>query len=127
MEVIGLQSAIWANRRKTILLLLLFPILIFGVVWAIFTLFALFPSSNTHATQVVNSAPFWLLSLGNTLQVFTFLGPLILVWALISFWFHKQIIFAFSGAKAIERKDYPEIYNIVENLCISRGLATPKI
>lgn len=46
---------------------------------------------------------------------------------MISFWFHKQLIFAFSGAKNLERKDNPEIYNIVENLCISRGLFVPKI
>lgn len=36
-------------------------------------------------------------------------------------------MFSFSGAKAITRKENPEIYNLVENLCISRGLPTPKI
>jgi hypothetical protein len=29
-------------------------------------------------------------------------------------------MFGLSGAKAITRKDNPEVYNIVENLCISR-------
>lgn len=37
------------------------------------------------------------------------------------------MIFSFSGAKPVTRKDEPEIYNIVENLCISRGLPTPNI
>jgi peptidase M48 len=37
------------------------------------------------------------------------------------------LMFSFSGAKEVTRKEEPEIYNIVENLCISRGLPTPKI
>ena len=36
-------------------------------------------------------------------------------------------MFWLSGAKAITRKDNPEVYNIVENLCISRWLPMPKI
>jgi len=36
-------------------------------------------------------------------------------------------MFKFSGAKEITRTENPEIYNIVENLCISRGLPLPKI
>jgi heat shock protein HtpX len=49
------------------------------------------------------------------------------VWLIIAFYYHKKIVFSFSGAKEISRKDNPEIYNIVENLCISCGLPTPKI
>ena len=36
-------------------------------------------------------------------------------------------MFGLSGAKAITRKENPEIYNIVENLCISKWLPVPKI
>jgi heat shock protein HtpX len=36
-------------------------------------------------------------------------------------------MFSFSGAKELTRKENPEIYNIVENLCISKGLPIPKI
>ncbi|HBA45206.1 TPA: hypothetical protein DEG21_03100 [Patescibacteria group bacterium] len=50
-----------------------------------------------------------------------------MIWALISFTFYRQIIFSFSDARAITRAENPEIYNIVENLCISRGLAVPNI
>lgn len=66
-------------------------------------------------------------SIDYTIYIFGFLGPIILVWALISFLFHRQIIFTFTGAMPITRKEYPEIYNIVENLCISRGLPVPNI
>jgi heat shock protein HtpX len=36
-------------------------------------------------------------------------------------------MFSFAGAKELTRKENPEIYNIVENLCISRGVSMPKI
>lgn len=58
----------------------------------------------------------------NTLSVFSLLGPVILIWCLISFLFYRQIIFKFSGASPLSRKDNPQIYNIVENLCISRWI-----
>jgi heat shock protein HtpX len=53
--------------------------------------------------------------------------PAILVWFLIAFAFNKQIINAMTKSKGLERKDNPKIYNIVENLCISRGLPVPTI
>lgn len=46
---------------------------------------------------------------------------------LISFAFHRELIFLYTGAVPIKRSERPEIYNIVENLCISRGLPTPNI
>jgi len=61
------------------------------------------------------------------LGVLTMISPIILIWFIISFLLHRQLIFLFSWAKKIERKDYPEIYNIVENLCISRWLPVPSI
>jgi heat shock protein HtpX len=42
-------------------------------------------------------------------------------------YFQKQILFSFTGSREIERKENPELYNIVENLCISRGIPMPKI
>lgn len=36
-------------------------------------------------------------------------------------------MFSFSGAEVVTRKEEPELYNLVENLCISKGLVTPKI
>ncbi len=35
MEVIGLQTAIWSNRLNTMLLLFLFPLLVFGLVFVV--------------------------------------------------------------------------------------------
>ncbi len=44
-----------------------------------------------------------------------------------SYFYSDKIVLGMSGAKQIEKKDNPEIYRIVENLCIAAGLPTPKI
>ncbi len=63
----------------------------------------------------------------NIIQIMTFLIPIITIRFIISFYFHREIIFHFSWAKPITLQDNPELYNIVENLCISRWLPTVKI
>jgi heat shock protein HtpX len=56
-----------------------------------------------------------------------YLFPVVFLWTMIAVYFEKNIIFSFTWAKEITRIENPEIYNIVENLCISRGIPTPKI
>jgi heat shock protein HtpX len=44
-----------------------------------------------------------------------------------SYWYSDKIVLLLTKAKAIEKKDNPELYRIVENLSITAGLPTPKI
>jgi len=43
------------------------------------------------------------------------------------YWYSDKIVLAISRAKPIEKKDEPELYRLVENLCITAGLPLPKI
>ncbi len=45
----------------------------------------------------------------------------------ISYWYSHKIVLAMSGAKEIKKADSPELYRLVENLCITAGLPLPKI
>lgn len=45
----------------------------------------------------------------------------------ISYYFSDSITLAISGAKEVNRQSNPELYRLVENLCIAAGLPTPKI
>jgi heat shock protein HtpX len=45
----------------------------------------------------------------------------------VSYWYSDKIVLAMTGAKPVEKKDNPELYRIVENLCIAAGLPVPKI
>lgn len=47
--------------------------------------------------------------------------------AFTSYWYSDKIVLALSGAQPIEKSDNPELYRIVENLCITAGLPLPKI
>ncbi len=114
-----IQTSIWSNTFKTFLLIALFPILLFWIILIVFSII------------FYNEAWIWQSAIDKsfiqTIEIFIILWPIIFIWLIISFWFHKQIIFNFSWAVPITRKEYPEIYNIVENLCISKGLPTPNI
>lgn len=44
-----------------------------------------------------------------------------------SYWFSDKIVLATAKAKPIEKRDNPELYRLVENLCIAAGLPLPKI
>ena len=47
--------------------------------------------------------------------------------AFISYWYSDKIVLAMSDAKRVKFEDNRELYRIVENLCITAGLPTPKI
>lgn len=44
-----------------------------------------------------------------------------------SYWWSDKIVLKMYKAEAIEKKDNPELYRVVENLCITAGLPFPKI
>lgn len=45
----------------------------------------------------------------------------------LSYWYSDKIVLKISHAQPIEKKDNPELYRLVENLCITAGLPMPKI
>lgn len=112
-----IHHSVRSNIWKSVFLLISFPALLRGVLLLVF--YVMWHSEQADIT--------WWDALYVTNDIFLWLWPLILIWWVISFFFQRQIIFSFAGAKPVTRKEYPEIYNIVENLCISRWLPTPKI
>jgi heat shock protein HtpX len=44
-----------------------------------------------------------------------------------SYWYSDKVVLTMTKAKPIEKKDNPELYRVVENLCITAGLPLPKI
>ncbi len=66
---------------------------------------------------------------------YQFNSPIILIIAVLfsslmsffSYWYSDKIVLKMSRAKEIKKQDNPELYRIVENLCITAGLPMPKI
>jgi len=121
MKYLWIQSSIRANRTKTILLTLLFPIFLFVLILLVFGIEAF----SRWFTR--DHLGFWGYIAESAGMSMVIVIPILVIWFVIAFALHRQLIFKFSGAKPIDRKSHPEIFNIVENLCISRGLPTPNI
>ena len=48
-----------------------------------------------------------------------------LIWFAIAYFFHARMVRAATGSVPITRQQMPRIYNMLENLCISRGVPMP--
>ena len=124
MGAVGLQTHIWANNTRSIVLLAGFPVLLVGIIYGfqlILMGFGFLPNSGGTLGDDM--------SLAGSMLAGTI--PLAIVIALIWFaiaWFGNQaIIDAMTGAKKVTRLENPDLYNLLENLAISRGLRTPTL
>lgn len=48
-------------------------------------------------------------------------------WVVIAYFFHQSMIDAVTGGHDVTRQEEPRLYNLLENLCISRGITMPKL
>lgn len=113
MQIIWLQTSKTKNNLRVVFLISLLPLLVFLCLLAFYSI--------AYEWIVFQEALYM------SWTTILYASPLILLWLIIWVNLQKSIIFNFTWAKEIQRTDNPEIYNIVENLCISRGLPNPKI
>ena len=111
-----MQSFKEENKRKTVILLVLFPLSLIFIFWIVLSLF--FTDGATD-----KFAEWW----NKTVEIFPLITLWLIAWWVISFFLQKDIMFWLSGAKPITRKENPELYNLVENLCITKWIPMPKI
>jgi heat shock protein HtpX len=120
----GLQTHIWNNNWKSVLLMAGFPALLLMLTYGLFLLFAGF--SGAGAPGAGDAGPFiWA---GDQLaQAWPFAIVGALVWFVIAYFGYQGIIDATTGAHRIERSENPKLYDLLENLCISRGVTMPAL
>ena len=97
-------SEITSNKRRTWVLVILMSTLIIGLSWLIGLSSGLEPSAT--------------IALGTIFAT---------IYSLISYYASSSITLAVSGAKPIEKSQAPDLFNIVENLCIANGQPLPAI
>jgi heat shock protein HtpX len=49
------------------------------------------------------------------------------LWIVVAYFFHQNMIDAVTGGESVTRQQQPRLYNLLENLCISRGIPMPKL
>lgn len=91
-----------ANKRKTVLLMIGF-ILIIGLVGALFA----YAFSNWVISVVV--------------------VVIAAIYAFVQYYASSSLAVAMTGAREIQKKDNPKLYNAVENLTLTAGLPMPKV
>lgn len=97
-----MYSAISANKRRSLLLLFGFILLVTGLGWILSRL-------------LQNDG------------VLVFMLAFALVYALIGYFSSAKLAVMASGARPIAKEEAPELYRAVENLAITAGLPMPKV
>lgn len=121
MGAFGLQSHIWNNNLKSVFLLAGFPVLLLVLLFGL-------SAGYVGLTQYVESVDQGLaLALDNMAHIWPFAFVGAAVWFAIAWFANQAIIEASVGSHSLTRKEAPELYNLLENLCISRGLTMPKL
>lgn len=113
----GLYTHIRANRIRSVLLLLGFVALLHALLFSVLLMINALGGGDFDeivaraVDQFAGAWPVAMMAAG--------------IWFLISWLFHHQLIRLATGAHGISRKEEPRLYNILENLCISRGIPMP--
>lgn len=127
MKYVGMHTQQRKNNRNTAILLLLFPVILLGLVW-------LFIAITTYLNGEVYD------EYGNVYHVadwdvvnYYFLTNVpyviigVAIWFAIAYFANASIIRHATGARPLERRENPRVYNIVENLCMTCNMPMPKI
>ena len=117
MKYVGIQTQIWRNNTRSILLLIAFPLEILLITWLFFMYLP--NAENSDMTYGEANSMF--------LGTAPFVIGVVAIWFIVAWSSHTSMIKKATGTKPLERKENMRVYNLVENLSISRGLKTPKI
>ena len=120
----GLQTHIWNNNWKTVLLMAGFPVLLLLLTYGLFLGFAGFAGYSTGPDPV---AGYFIWAADALAQAWPFAIAGAILWFGIAYAFYQNIIDAATGARKVERTAEPKLYNLLENLCISRGITMPAL
>ncbi len=120
MAAYGLYTHIQSNRRRSIALLIGLFILVYVLVYA-GALAAEGLSVNADLNTLMQRAWFDFIGAAPYATVGT------AAWVVIAYYFHQGMIDALTGGREVTRSEQPRLYNLLENLCISRGITMPKL
>ena len=107
MKYVGLQSQISSNNRKSILLLISFPILLLGLVWLFFFAINIFLSDEIVSFNIDMVHSGFLYSIP-----YVTIG--VIIWFLIAWFSHSSMIRRATGSKPLERKENKRVYNFTK-------------
>jgi len=125
MAAYGLYTHIQSNKRRSIALLIGLFFLVYVMVFAgallAEALSAYYDYNPPPIDYLIRAAEF------DFIKAFPFATVGTVIWIAIAYKFHQQMIDAVTGAQPVTRAEEPRLYNLLENLCISRGITMPTL
>jgi heat shock protein HtpX len=117
----GLYTHIQSNRRRSIALLIGLFFLVYVMTFA--------GALLGEAISAGDASLEWLLRAAwrDLIYAIPWVTIGTVIWILIAYKFHQKMIDALTGGHEVTRKEQPRIYNLLENMCISRGITMPKL
>ena len=116
----GLYTHIQSNKRRSIGLLLGLFFLIYLLTFA----------GALAAEALLGDAPLdWLLHAAwrDFVIAWPWATLATALWIVVAYYFHQSMVDAVTGGREVTRQEAPRLYNLLENLCISRGITMPKL
>lgn len=121
MAAYGLYTHIASNKLRSMLLLAGLFLLIYVLVYA----GALLTEVAVNSNRSVND--YLMLAARDLVKAFPYATAAAALWIVIAYFFHQNMIDAVTGGEDVTRKQQPRLYNLLENLCVSRGIPMPKL
>jgi heat shock protein HtpX len=121
MAAYGLYTHIASNKFRSMLLLGGLFLLIYVMVFAGALLAEVVINSDGSVDYYLAAAT------RDLIKAFPYATGGAALWIVIAYFFHQNIIDAITGGEDVTRKQQPRLYNLLENLCISRGIPMPKL
>ncbi len=121
MAAYGLYTHIASNRFRSMLLLGGLFALVYAMVYAGALVAEVMIYSNAPADYYLAAAA------RDLVKAFPYATGAAVLWIVIAYFFHQSIVDAVTGGQDVTRQQAPRLYNLLENLCISRGIPMPKL
>src|SRR3954467_4959718 len=121
MAAYGLYTHIASNKFRSMLLLAGLFLLIYVLVYAGALIEEVVINSDGSADYYLPAA------MRDLIKAFPYATIAAALWIVIAYFFHQNMIDAVTGGEDVTRLQAPRLYNLLENLCISRGIAMPKL
>src|SRR3954463_5694123 len=121
MAAYGLYTHIASNKFRSMLLLAGLFLLIYVLVYAGALLAEVLINSDASVDYYLRAAS------RDLATAFPYATGIAALWIVIAYFFHQNMIDAVTGGEDVTRKQQPRLYNLLENLCISRGIPMPKL
>jgi heat shock protein HtpX len=121
MAAYGLYTHIAANKTRSMLLLGGLFVLVYVMVYAGALIAEVLTYGGAPADYYLAAAA------RDLIKAFPFATGGTLLWIAIAYFFHQKIVDAVTGGEDVTRQQQPRLYNLLENLCISRGIPMPKL